>query len=455
MVVEHREHAGRQARRIDRSGHRSARRGQLEVLFAIGLLEWLAVEVGLDGLGQLWRACIGGRAVRQRDCRRRRWGRARCRRWGALPGCARGHRLGRSARLRRRGRRGFLGHWLGCVVVVVLTLVLVELVVLVLLRLDAGVGFLTAGLLAQLGSQTGQRRSGSGESIKRAAATQSATLRESPHRGRQRGGQPRQRVSTHRTAHPQIRQHRIGHRLHRPQPRIGERGIDKRGIADRRRRSRSRRSRLGIGVTGSLAPGVRGGSVHVVEGGQRRRRLGLILGSQSPRLEYFADRGDLTAQELQERLLARRSVQRHRRVVNRLDDLLLDVVELLLALGGRGPGAQHRLGQFALSLAELAVAVLHLVVQLAYRVSGAPRLLLIGRHAGLAARRRCGGPLLRSHDVSVGVVVGALACCWIVHVGGGQRGDLLALSVDRHILAGLVAPELREERLTGLAVATE
>ena len=340
-------------------------------------------------------------------------------------------------------------------VVVVLTLVLVELVVLVLLRLDAGVGFLTAGLLAQLGSQTGQRRSGSGESIKRAAATQSATWRESPHRGRQRGGQPRQRVSTHRTAHPQIRQHRIGHRLHRPQPRIGERGIDKRGIADRRRRSRSRRSRLGIGVTGSLAPGVRGGSVHVVEGGQRRRRLGLILGSQSPRLEYFADRGDLTAQELQERLLARRSVQRHRRVVNRLDDLLLDVVELLLALGGRGPGAQHRLGQFALSLAELAVAVLHLVVQLAYRVSGAPRLLLIGRHAGLAARRRCGGPLLRSHDVSVGVVVGALACCWIVHVGGGQRGDLLALSVDRHILAGLVAPELREERLTGLAVATE
>ena len=63
-------------------------------------------------------------------------------------------------------------------------------------------------------------------------------------------------------------------------------------------------------------------------------------------------------------------------------------LQLLLPVGGGGVRVEQHLGQLALGVAELAVAVLQLLVQLLHRVGGAAGLLLIGRQRWLIRWRR-------------------------------------------------------------------
>src|SRR6202011_2445555 len=136
---------------------------------------------------------------------------------------------------------------------------------------------------------------------------------------------------------------------------------------------------------------------------QRRDRRGLIVGGQRARGHHIADRGHLAAQKLQKRRLPGRGVQRQIRIVHRIDDLHLDVVELSLPVGGGGPRGEQTFRQLLLSVAEVGVPRFQLLLQLLDRLGGAAGLLLVGgqrrgthRCAGrrVTARRRSEIPLL-------------------------------------------------------------
>ena len=153
-------------------------------------------------------------------------------------------------------------------------------------------------------------------------------------------------------------------------------------------------------VGASTGAGVAG--VASVQIRQRLNGFGLILGAQGP---------DLTTSPI-EATWPRRNVRNACSPAGVSSDKSgLSIastifcwigLQLLLPVGGGGVRGQQHLRQLALGVADLAVAVLHLRVQLLHRVGGAAGLLLVGGQRRSVRRGGADGSGWASRGVEVG-----------------------------------------------------
>ncbi len=122
---------------------------------------------------------------------------------------------------------------------------------------------------------------------------------------------------------------------------------------------------------------------------ERAGQLGVVLVGERAVVDDVLDLGDLAAEEHQEVALARRGIERRHWIVDRLDELPLDVLQLRATRHRHRMRTQDRFGQLNFRRPHLGVVAAELALQGPDRVRGHARL------GGLDGRVRHSSPPLR------------------------------------------------------------